>query len=109
MKVLIVGAGQVGCFLSQRLCNEGHEVVLVDHDQAHLDQVQEGLNVMTVVGNGASAEVLEQADIKGCDIFIAVTDMDEVNILACLLAREYKVDKRLARVKSIEYSSRGAV
>jgi len=109
MKVLIVGAGQVGCFLSQRLCNEGHEVVLVDHDQAHLDQVQEGLNVMTVAGNGASAEVLEQANIKGCDIFIAVTDMDEVNILACLLAREYKVDKRLARVKSIEYSSRGAV
>jgi trk system potassium uptake protein TrkA len=109
MKVLIVGAGQVGCFLSQRLCNEGHEVVLVDQDQSHLDRVQEELNVMTVSGNGASAEVLEQADIKSCDIFIAVTDLDEVNILACLLAREYKVGKRLARVKSIEYSSQGAV
>jgi trk system potassium uptake protein TrkA len=109
MKVLIVGAGQVGCFLSQRLCNEGHEVVLVDQDQSHLDRVQEELNVMTVSGNGASAEVLEQANIKSCDIFIAVTDLDEVNILACLLAREYKVGKRLARVKSIEYSSQGAV
>ncbi|MGC9519349.1 MAG: Trk system potassium transporter TrkA [Desulfuromonadaceae bacterium] len=109
MKVLIVGAGQVGCFLSQRLCNEGHEVVLVDQDQSHLDRVQEELNVMAVSGNGASAEVLEQANIKSCDIFIAVTDLDEVNILACLLAREYKVGKRLARVKSIEYSSQGAV
>ncbi len=109
MKVLIVGAGQVGCFLAQRLCSEGHEVVLVDQDQAHLDRVQEELNVMTVGGNGASAEVLERAKIKGCDIFIAVTDKDEVNILACLLAREYQVGKRLARVKSIEYSSQDAV
>ncbi|MDY0185051.1 MAG: Trk system potassium transporter TrkA, partial [Desulfuromonadaceae bacterium] len=109
MKVLIVGAGQVGCFLAQRLCNEGHEVVLVDKDQTHLNQVQEDLNVMTVGGNGASAEVLEKANIKDCDIFIAVTDMDEINILACLLAREYKVGKRLARVKSIEYSSQDAV
>ncbi len=109
MKVLIVGAGQVGCFLAQRLCSEGHEVVLVDKDQGHLKRVQEDLNVMTVGGNGASAEVLEKANIKDSDIFIAVTDMDEVNILACLLAREYKVGKRLARVKSIEYSSQDAV
>ena len=109
MKILIVGAGQVGCFVAERLCNEGHEVVLIDQDQAHLDLVQEGLNVMAVSGNGASAEILEKADIKNCDIFIAVTDMDEVNILACLLAREYKVGKRLARVKSIEYCSHGAV
>ncbi len=109
MKILIVGAGQVGFFLCERLSLEGHEVTLIDRDETHLRQVQERLNVMGISGNGASAEILEQADIKDTDIFIAVTNMDEVNILACLLAREYSVKTRIARVKNIEYRSHGAI
>lgn len=62
-----------------------------------------------MLGNGASAEVLEQAGIKETEIFIAVTDLDEVNILSCLLAREYEVPTRVARVKSIEYTGQGAI
>lgn len=109
MKILIVGAGQVGYFLCERLAMEGHEVTLIDRDESHLRQAQDRLNVMGLSGNGASAEILEQADIKNTDIFIAVTDLDEVNILACLLAREYSVKTRIARVKSIEYRSHGAI
>ncbi|BCA78639.1 Trk system potassium transporter TrkA [Desulfuromonas sp. AOP6] len=109
MKILIIGAGQVGYFLCERLSLEGHEVTLIDRDSDHLQRTQDRLNVMGIVGNGASAESLEQAGIKDTDIFIAVTDMDEVNILACLLAREYDVPTRVARVKSIEYSGGGAV
>ncbi|MFA7535410.1 MAG: Trk system potassium transporter TrkA [Desulfuromonadales bacterium] len=109
MRILIVGAGQVGYFLCERLSLEGHEVTLVDRHQEHLARAQDRLNVLGILGNGASAEVLEQAGIKGTEIFIAVTDMDEVNILACLLAREYNVKTRVARVKSIEYTGRGAV
>ncbi|MDW7645029.1 MAG: Trk system potassium transporter TrkA [Desulfuromonadales bacterium] len=109
MKILIIGAGQVGYFLCERLSLEGHEVTLIDRDSDHLQRTQDRLNVMGIVGNGASAESLEQAGIKDTDIFIAVTDMDEVNILACLLAREYGVPTRVARVKSIEYSGGGAV
>nr|WP_320049044.1 Trk system potassium transporter TrkA [uncultured Desulfuromonas sp.] len=109
MKILIVGAGQVGYFLCERLAMEGHEVTLIDRDEIHLRQAQDRLNVMGINGNGASAEILEQADIKHTDIFIAVTDLDEVNILACLLAREYEVKTRIARVKSIEYRSQGAI
>ncbi len=109
MKILIVGAGQVGFFLCERLSIEGHEVTLIDRNESHLRQVQERLNVMGIAGNGASAELLEQANIKDTDIFIAVTNMDEVNILACLLAREYAVKTRVARVKNIEYRSHGAV
>ena len=109
MKILIIGAGQVGYFLCERLSLEGHEVTLIDRDSDHLQRTQDRLNVMGIVGNGASAESLEQAGIKDTDIFIAVTDMDEVNILACLLAREYGVSTRVARVKSIEYSGGGAV
>lgn len=109
MKILIVGAGQVGYFLCERLSHEGHEVVLIDRDETHLRRAQDRLNVLGLLGNGASAESLEQANIRQTDIFIAVTDLDEVNILACLLAREYEVRTRIARVRSIEYRSHGAV
>lgn len=109
MNILIVGAGQVGQFLSERLSLEGHEVTLLDRDQGHLTEAQDRLNVMTVLGNGASAESMEQAGIKDKDIVMAVTDFDEVNILACLLAREYGVHRRIARIKSIDYQSHGAV
>jgi trk system potassium uptake protein TrkA len=109
MKILIVGSGQVGYFLCDRLSREGHEVTLVDQDEAVVERAQDRLNVLGVVGNGASAETLEQAGIDEVDIFIAVTNMDEVNILACLLAREYRVEILIARTKNIEYTSHKAV
>jgi len=109
MKILIVGSGQVGYFLCDRLSREGHEVTLVDRDEAVVERAQDRLNVLGIVGNGASAETLEQAGIKDVDIFIAVTNVDEVNILACLLAREYQVEILIARTKNIEYTSHKAV
>ena len=109
MKILVVGSGQVGYFLCDRLSREGHEVTLVDQDEAVVVRAQDRLNVLGVIGNGASAEILEQAGIKDVDIFIAVTNMDEVNILACLLAREYQVKILVARTKNIEYTSSKAV
>ncbi len=109
MKILIVGAGQVGYFLCDRLSREGHEVTLIDQDEEKIERAQDRLNVLGVTGNGASAEMLEQAGIKTTDIFIAVTNKDEVNILACLLAREYQVKTRVARTKSIEFSNSKAI
>lgn len=109
MKILVVGAGQVGYFLCERLSLEGHAVTLLDRDAERVNATQDSLNVLVVEGNGASAECMERAGIKDADVIMAVTDQDEVNILACLLAREYGVGKRIARVKSIEYLSRGAV
>jgi trk system potassium uptake protein TrkA len=109
MNIIIVGGGQVGFFLCEKLSLEGHEVTLVDRDQDQVNLAQDQLNVLGVLGNGASAETMEQAGIKEADILMAVTDLDEVNILACLVAREYGVSKRIARIKNIEYQSRGAV
>ena len=109
MRILIVGAGQVGYFLSERLSYEGHEVTLLDRSDENLRRAEDRLNVLGIAGNGASAETLEEAGIKETDIFIAVTDLDEVNILACLLAREYNVGTRIARVKSIDYTGEGAI
>ncbi len=109
MKILIIGAGQVGYFLCDRLSREGHAVTLVDQDGETIERAQDRLNVLGVCGNGASAEILEQAGINNTEIFIAVTNMDEVNILACLLAREYQVGTRVARTKSIEYTGNKAI
>ncbi len=109
MKILVVGSGQVGFFLCDRLSREGHEVTLIDQDETAVERAQDRLNVLGVVGNGASAETLEQAGITDVDIFIAVTNMDEVNILACLIAREYQVEILIARTKNIEYTSHKAV
>jgi len=108
MKILIIGAGQVGFYLCSRLSAEGHEITLIDRNAERLRQAQDRLNVLGINGNGAGAEFLEQGGIAETDILIAVTDQDDVNILDCLLARGYQVPTRIARVKSIEYSGRGA-
>ena len=63
MRILIVGAGQVGYFLSERLSLEGHEVTLIDRSDENLRRAEDRLNVLGIVGNGASAETLEQAGI----------------------------------------------
>jgi trk system potassium uptake protein TrkA len=71
---MIVGAGRVGYFLSEKLSGEGQEVVLVDRDPAKPRRIERDLNIMTVQGSGASARILEEAGIDRTDLFIAVTD-----------------------------------
>ncbi|MFU8855496.1 MAG: Trk system potassium transporter TrkA [Deferrisomatales bacterium] len=109
MRVIIVGAGEVGFHTAERLAQEGHEVVLVESSRERLREVEERLNVLALPGNGARAETLEEAGIRDCRVFIAVTDVDEVNMVACLLAREYGVPTKIARVRSLGYSARDAV
>lgn len=108
MRIMIVGAGEVGYYLSETLSLEGHEVVLVDRNETRLRRLEKILNVMTVVGNGASAQVLEQGGIEKTDLFIAVTDIDEVNLVSCILSREYGVKRRVARVRNEEFLSPGS-
>jgi len=109
MRVIVVGAGEVGFHTAERLALEGHDVVLVESQRDRLREVEERLNVLALHGSGARADTLEEAGIRGCDVFIAVTDVDEVNMVACLLAREYGVPTKIARVKSLGYSARDAV
>jgi trk system potassium uptake protein TrkA len=105
MRIVIVGAGQVGRHLCQQLSLEQHEVILIDLDAAHLRKIERDLNIMTVVGNGASATTLEQADISRAELFIAVTNIDEVNLISCILAQQYGSMIRVARVKNEDYMS----
>jgi len=107
MRIMIVGAGQVGYHLSEKLSVEGQEVVLVDQDEAKLRRIERDLNILPVHGSGASARILEEAGIDQTDLFIAVTDSDEVNLVACIISKQYKVKTRIARVRNEDFYSPG--
>ncbi len=109
MKVLIVGAGEVGFHLAQRLSEENQDVVLIEADPDRADYASQQLDVMTLVGNGASLPVLEEAGIKGARMLLAVTSQDEVNLISGLAASRLGVDFTVARVSNPEYYERGSV
>lgn len=87
MKVVIVGAGEVGSHLSQVLSDKGHDVTVVETDPERANRIDEQHNVRVIVGSGSSAAILKKAIADGCDQFIAMTSRDETNLIACSLAR----------------------
>lgn len=105
MNVIVVGAGEVGFHIAERLSKEGHDVTVIEKNRQKEQLLKAKLNALVVRGSGASAEVLEQAGIESADLFIAVTDQDEVNLVACLLANECGTRRIIARIKSLEYTT----
>jgi trk system potassium uptake protein TrkA len=103
MKILIVGAGAVGFHLAEHLSEEGHDIVLIDQDKQRAASAQELLDIMTIVGNGASLAVLEQAGVADIDLLAAVTNVDEVNLVACMSAGPYSIKTKVARVSNPDY------
>jgi trk system potassium uptake protein TrkA len=104
MRVIIVGAGEVGFQISKVLTAEGIEVIVVDRDKKRLKRVSETLDVSVVVGEGGVPSILEEAGAREADILLAVTDMDETNMIACLVAKVmFKIPRNVARIRSLEY------
>lgn len=103
MRVLIIGSGNAGQNLAAKLCEEKHDVVLVDHRQEPLNEIQSHLDIMTVRGPGSSPATLEKAEIRKADLLVAVTDRDEVNLLACAMAHAAGVAHKVARVSNLDY------
>jgi trk system potassium uptake protein TrkA len=103
LKVIIVGAGEVGFHIAGHLADQGHDIAVVERNPEKHRVLREKVNALLVLGNGSSAATLEEAGVTNADLFIAVTNQDEVNLVACLLAREYKVPRIIARVKTLEY------
>lgn len=102
MKVVIVGAGEVGYHIVGALYREGVDLVVIDSDPGILEQLREEFNITTYHGNATDPAVLDHADVGSADLFLAVTSIDETNIIACLMAAEAGVPKKIARVKSID-------
>ena len=103
MRILILGAGNAGRHLAERLCADKHDIVVVDQNRELLEDLKSQLNVLTICGNGSNPQVLEQADVRKVSLLIAVTSNDEANILACLFAHKAGVPRTVARVASLDY------
>jgi len=108
LKIIIIGAGEIGYDLASVLSKERHDVVVVDRDKACLDKVSENLDVLCYEGNATSAEDLVEAGVKDADILIAVTSIDEVNMIASLMSKRLGADMVIARIRSDELSSPNA-
>ncbi len=106
MKKVIVGAGNVGIQLAKRLTQEKHDVVLIDRNLERVRQAGGKLDCMVVHGEANNIETLKRAQIHEADFFIAVTEYDELNMIACgLVASEFNVPYKIARVRNFDYSN----
>ena len=103
MKVIIIGAGKVGIQIAQTLLSENHDVIIVDKREEIKQDLDSHLDIMTIIGNGANVRVLEQAGIRNAGMLIAVTQSDEVNMIACITAKQFEVKKTIARIRNSEY------
>jgi len=105
MRILILGAGQVGTTVAYSLAREeANEVTIVDRNPEVLRELQDRLDVRTVVGNAAYPEVLERAGARDADMMIALTDSDEINMIACQIAYTlFRTPTKIARIRAGEY------
>lgn len=103
MKIVIAGAGRVGYSIAQELVKEKHDIVVIEENIEKLKEVSNNLDVLTIVGNAANYDVLQEADIKNADLLIAVTKEDAINLLCCLSARKLGVTHTIARVRNTAY------
>ena len=105
MRIVIVGAGKLGYSIAELLANEEFDVVLVDQDETRLEAAKNTLDVLTVAANGASPITMDDPDIRAADILIAVTAGDEVNMVACILAKKHGITHTVARIRDMQFLS----
>jgi trk system potassium uptake protein TrkA len=104
LKVLIVGAGEVGFNIASHLARENKDVVVIDRDPAAIRRVSDNIDVQVVIGSGSSPVTLKEAGINEAEILLAVTDSDETNLVACLVANLISPStKKLARIRHADY------
>ncbi|MDR0929543.1 MAG: Trk system potassium transporter TrkA [Oscillospiraceae bacterium] len=105
MRIVIIGDGKVGYTLTERLAGEGHDLVVIDSNGRTLQSLSNSLDVITVEGNGASAAVQREAGVQHSDLLIAVTSMDELNMICCLVGHNLGVRHTIARVRNPDYAT----
>ncbi len=105
MKIIIVGCGKVGSALAEQLDREGHEITLIDNKTSAINNINNSLDVLGIIGNGASNSILKAAGIDTADLLIAVTGSDELNLLCCLIAKKAGNCHTIARVRNPQYIS----
>ena len=109
MRILIVGAGDVGFQLGRRLSRDQHDITIIDADPVKVRRAAEQLDGLAIEGSGDSYRVLRQAGVADADVVAAVTDNDDANLMACRLAKASGVEVTIARVRNAEFSEPGFV
>ncbi|MGB8719946.1 MAG: NAD-binding protein, partial [Desulfobacterales bacterium] len=104
MKIIIVGAGEVGYHIASRLAVENKDVVVIDKNPEALRRFADNVDVQVISGSGSSPHILEEAGIREAEILLAVTDSDEANLVACLMTNILSpTTKKLARIRDADY------
>ena len=110
MKILILGAGQVGSTVAENLVSEANDITVVDTDLEKLHLLQDRFDLRTLVGYAAHPAVLEQAGIADADMLLAVTQSDEVNMVACQVAHTlFNVPTKMARLRETDYTNNASL
>ena len=104
LNIIIAGCGKVGISLTERLAKEGHDITVIDRDSEKVQMASGLFDVMGIVGTGASFSIQMEAGIENADLFIAVTDSDELNLLCCTVAKRVGNCAAIARVRNPDYS-----
>lgn len=103
MKIIIAGAGEVGSHLAKMLSNEGQDIILLDSDQEHLQDIDSNYNLMTCLGSTSSFETLKLLGVSGADLYVAVTPYESRNITSCAIAKKLGAKKTVARIDNYEF------
>ena len=104
MKVIICGAGEVGKTLAQHLLKENNDITIIDQSEENLKEIKEHLDVNTYVGFGSQPSILDKAGAKNAEMLIAVTQSDEVNMIACEVANsQFNIPLKVARIRDQHY------
>lgn len=104
MKIIIIGCGKIGKSMVESLTAEGHDIVIVDNNSAILNETADVYDVMGVCGNAVDCDTLTEAGVESADMVVSVTDSDEMNMLACYLARKFGAKHAVARIRNPEYN-----
>lgn len=107
MYAVVVGAGEVGQYIAEMLGREGHDVAVIDRDAERLQKIADEADALTIVGNGAARRVLLEANVGTAEMLMAVTDSDEVNMIACMVAKRAGVPLTVARIRNEDYIEPG--
>lgn len=109
MKIVIVGAGEVGSYLCQVLSEKGHSVIAIEGSESVAAAIDEAQNIKVIHGNGSSAQVLKQAGVGDCHFFLAMTRDDRTNLVSCSLAKALGADTTISRIHDQTYTDNSYV
>lgn len=105
MKIIVVGAGKVGYSLAERLAQDEHDVYVIEKDSDRIKNLENNLDVNLVNGSGSDLSLLQEIGVEDIGMLIAVTDSDEVNMLACIMGKAAGIPKTIARVRNLDYET----